>query len=179
LPGEEEPFVRAAKGRKAAKADDAVPVALPEQAESSRRFGSLRISGFSVLLGALIVGAIVILAPGLRTFIEQRQQISDLQAKVDAQKQEVASLTDERARWNDASYVRAQSRERLFYVLPGEISYLVINDVDAGAAVQTQAPISTDIQTTRVDWLQQLYVSTMVAGLGELTPDQLQGPTTG
>jgi len=172
------PFVRAAKDRRA-RAEEAVPVTIPEQTESGRRFGSLRISGFSVLLAGLIIGAIVILAPSLRTFIEQRQQINDLQAQVNAQKHEVSTLTDERARWNDASYVRAQSRERLFYVLPGEISYLVINDVAAGSATPTQAPISTDIQTTKVDWLKQLYLSTMVAGLGELTPDQLQGPTTG
>lgn len=155
-----------------------VPVALPEQSEASRRFGGLRVSGFTVLIGAVIVLAIVILAPGLRTYIEQRQQIADLTIKVAAQRDDVKTLTEEQARWSDASYVRAQSRERLFYVLPGEISYLVINDIRIDDSSGDRAPVSENIQTTPVDWLEQLYLSSVVAGLGTLTPDQLQGPET-
>lgn len=155
-----------------------VPVALPAQSEASRRFGGLRVSGFTVLIGAVIVLAIVMLAPGLRTYIEQRQQIADLTIAVAAQRDEVTTLTEEQARWSDASYVRAQSRERLFYVLPGEISYLVINDIRIADSVGDRAPVSENIQTTPVDWLEQLYLSTVVAGLGTLTPDELQGPET-
>jgi cell division protein FtsB len=138
----------------------------------------MRISGFTVLIGAVIVLAIVILAPGLRTYIEQRQQIADLTAQVAAQQENVETLSDEKARWSDASYIRAQSRERLFYVLPGEISYLVINDIDVAESGSDRAPISESIQTTEVDWLKQLYLSSMVAGLGTLTPTQLEGPDT-
>ena len=155
-----------------------IPVALPQQTEASRRFGGMRFSGFTVLIGAVLVLAIVILAPGLRTFIEQRQVIADLRAQVAEQTDNVETLSDEKARWSDASYIRAQSRARLFYVLPGEISYLVINDIDVADSSDDHTPISESIQTTEVDWLEQLYLSSMVAGLGTLTPDELEGSDT-
>ena len=37
-------------------------------------------------------------------------------------------LRDERERWNDETFIMTQARERLYYVMPGEVSYLVIDD---------------------------------------------------
>ena len=33
----------------------------------------------------------------------------------------------ERDRWQDPVYIRSQARDRLYYVLPGEVSYLVMD----------------------------------------------------
>jgi cell division protein FtsB len=150
-----------------------VPVALPESDEATGNWlRSIRFSGFSIMVLSLIVLFIVVLAPGLRIYLEQRQQLADLRAAVAAQEEEIDTLRDERARYNDPAYLKAEIRDRLFYVMPGETSYLVMDDL--GQAVpEESAPISEDIQETRVDWVQTLFGSAMIAGLSDLPPDQL------
>jgi cell division protein FtsB len=127
---------------------------------------SIRFSGFSLVMMVVLVLAVVVLAPSLRTYAEQRQQISQLSASVADQKAEVDQLTSQRERWNDRTYVTTQARERLSYVLPGDISFLVINDLPAVAPLEAEtAPVSTNIQSTTIDWLGSLFASTMTAGL--------------
>ena len=126
----------------------------------------IRFSGFSFVMMVILVLAVVILAPSLRTYAEQRQQISQLSATVADQQDEVDRLTSQRERWNDRTYVTTQARERLFYVLPGDISFLVINDLPVVAPLEADAaPVSTNIQSTKIDWLGSLFASTMTAGL--------------
>ena len=126
----------------------------------------IRFSGFSLVMMVILVLAVVILAPSLRTYAEQRQQISQLSRAVADQQNEVDRLTSQRERWNDRTYVTTQARERLFYVLPGDISFLVINDLPVVAPLEADAaPVSTNIQSTKIDWLGSLFASTMTAGL--------------
>jgi hypothetical protein len=50
--------------------------------------------------------------------------------------------------------------------MPGDISFLVINDTGAAAlGAADTAPISTDIQDTEVDWVDSVFRSVMTAGL--------------
>ncbi|TFD04712.1 septum formation initiator family protein [Cryobacterium sp. TMT1-2-2] len=119
----------------------------------------------------VLILAVVVLAPSLRTYAEQRQQISQLSAAVADQKAEVDQLTSQRERWNDRTYVTTQARERLSYVLPGDISFLVINDLPVVAPLEADtSPVSTNIQSTTIDWLGSLFASTMTAGLAPQAP---------
>jgi cell division protein FtsB len=153
-----------------------VPVALPpmETAPGSWLRG-IRLSGFTVSVLFLLVAAIVVLAPSLRVLIEQQQQISALRDAVADQEQSVEHLEQEVARWGDPAYLEAQARERLYYVYPGEISYLVIDDGQTPVAADG-LPISDEIQATEVDWLSAMLSSIVTAGLTELPPDQLNAP---
>ncbi|WP_104199397.1 septum formation initiator family protein [Cryobacterium sp. Y29] len=127
---------------------------------------SIRFSGFSLVMMVVLILAVVVLAPSLRTYAEQRQQISQLSTAVADQKAEVDQLTSQRERWNDRTYVTTQARERLSYVLPGDISFLVINDLPVVAPLEADtSPVSTNIQSTTIDWLGSLFASTMTAGL--------------
>ena len=136
---------------------------------------SIRFSGFSLVMMVVLILAVVVLAPSLRTYAEQRQQISQLSAAVADQKAEVDQLTSQRERWNDRTYVTTQARERLSYVLPGDISFLVINDLPVIAPLEVDtSPVSTNIQSTTIDWLGSLFASTMTAGLAP----QAAVPTT-
>jgi len=125
----------------------------------------LHVSGFWVLMLALLVLAVVILSPTLHLYLAQRHQIDDLQASVAEQKKQVAQDRADLARWSDPGYVRSQVRDRLYYVLPGETSYLVIDDRTAAQKVQDEAPVSTKVQKTESDWLGSLLVSTVSAGV--------------
>lgn len=125
--------------------------------------GNIRLSGFSVLIIALTVMGVLILAPNLRILVEQRQQIAALQATQNQQKQELTQLEAQRARWDDPAYVRAQARDRLYFVMPGEVSYLVLND--ANVEDIKRESISTSVQNTSSDWVAGLLGSFLVAGL--------------
>jgi cell division protein FtsB len=151
-----------------------VPVALVTgTTKAGVWLGSIRLSGFSLLIMALTLLGVLILAPQFQILIEQRQEISDLQAQAKAQQEDLEQLEKDRARWDDPAYVRAQARDRLYYVMPGEISYLVFDDgAQIDAIKREQATAS--LQNTNTDWVSGLLKSFLIAGLGTPTPDQVQ-----
>jgi cell division protein FtsB len=100
-----------------------VPVSLPAMESAAGGWlRGMRFSGFSLLMLVIIVLFVVVLAPNLRTLIQQQQQISSLQRSVDKQKADVGTLKSDVARWNDPAYIESQARGRLLYVYPGEYS---------------------------------------------------------
>lgn len=131
-----------------------------------------RPSGSALAVLALLVAALVVLAPSLKIYFEQRQQIARLEAEVADAQSQVDELGEEIARWEDPAYIEAQARDRLYYVFPGDYSYLVVGD-DGAPEPTDELPISDEIQTTRVDWLRGLLGSVFEAGLTEQTPEQL------
>lgn len=155
------------------------PVALPSDAPAATPwFRSLQISGFTVAVFVLIVAALVILAPSLRLLVEQQQEIAALEQRVIDQQAVVDELQTEIDRWQDPAYIEAQARDRLLYVYPGDISYLVIDD---GLTSESSdgTPVSDEIQTTRIDWTRALLSSIVTAGLTDLPADQLPAPEFG
>ncbi len=153
-----------------------VPVALPADARPVEWLRNFRMSGFALSMLALVVAALLLLAAPLKTLIEQRQQIAQLQASLDAAQQSVDDLNAQVDRWSDPAYIQAQARERLYYVMPGDITYLIVGDV--GTSGQDGLPISDEIQTTQTDWIGGLLGSVYNAGLTDATPDQLDSPDT-
>jgi cell division protein FtsB len=150
-------------------------VTLPEETAPEHWLRNIRFSGFTVLMLGLLVLAVIVLAPNLRILIEQQQQIAQLKQGVAEAQQSVDDLTKDVARWSDPAYIESQARERLYYVFPGDISYLVIGD---GSQVTTSdgQPISSSIQTTKVDWVHTLLSSIYTAGLTDAPPSQLVAP---
>jgi len=135
---------------------------------------SFRLSGFALTVLLLLVAALVVLAPRFKTLVEQRQQIAQLEQEVGQAQDQLDDLDDEVARWTDPAYVESQARDRLYYVYPGDISYLVIGDGGTQEPAD-ELPISDTIQATRVDWMSALLSSIYTAGLTEATPAQLDG----
>jgi cell division protein FtsB len=152
-----------------------VPVRLPEQSARAGWLRSIRLSGFTIATLTVLVLTVVVLAPSLRIFVQQQQQLAQLRADVQAQKDGVKNLESQRARWDDPSYIEAQARERLNYFYPGEYSYLVIDD---GKTVSTSdgQPISAQVQTTQVDWVRMLLSSVFTAGLTDDKPGEIVAP---
>jgi cell division protein FtsB len=152
-----------------------VAVRLPEESAPEHWLRTIRLSGFTVLMLGLLILAVIVLAPNLRIFIEQRQQIAALEQQVAETGQSVDDLNEDVARWSDPAYIEAQARERLFYVYPGDISYLVVGDADT-LTTTDGLPISNEIQTTQVDWVRALVSSIYTAGLTDALPSELVAP---
>jgi hypothetical protein len=127
----------------------------------------------------MIVVGVVTVAPNVQTFFSYRQQIADMQAQVDAEKKQLADMIVERKRWDDPVYVRSQARQRLYYVLPGEVSYLVmdagsVNTSDKSGTVgamladrRNTSVISSSIRTTSENWVDDIVGSVIRAGIEE------------
>jgi len=155
-----------------------VAVRLPAEAPLGKWLRSIRLSGFAIIALGLIIACVVVLAPSLRVYLEQRQQIALLQNSVANAKKSLGDLTAEKARWNDPNYIEAQARSRLNYVFPGEYSYLVINDKKLAATADGQ-PISASLQVTQVDWVKSMLSSVFTAGLTDEPTKNLVTPVIG
>jgi cell division protein FtsB len=86
----------------------------------------------TVLIVVFVALALAYTYP-LRVYLAQESQIAQLEADQAAQRQLIAEKSEELQKWKDPEYLRAQAREKLFYVRPGETPLLVLND-PAGAA---------------------------------------------
>ena len=152
-----------------------IPVALPEEARPAAWLRNFRLSWFTLSILGLIVAALLVLAAPLKELVLQRQQIAELQASIDQAQQDVDDLNAQVARWSDPAYIQAQARERLYYILPGDISYLIVGQPQQQSG-QGDLPISDEIQTTQVDWVRALLSTVYEAGLTDADPDQLASP---
>jgi cell division protein FtsB len=154
-----------------------VPVTLPQMESAPEHWlRNIRVSGFTFLMLGLVILAVIVLAPSLRLVIDQQRQVAALDAAVEAQRNDVDALDSNVARWSDPAYIEAQARDRLVYVFPGDSTYLVIDD-DSVAATDDGAPISTEIQTTEVDWMAAMVSSLYTAGLSDASAEVLENPT--
>ncbi|GAA2006428.1 FtsB family cell division protein [Microbacterium ulmi] len=129
--------------------------------------GGIRLSGFMVIMLGLVVLAAFVLVPTIGTYVSQRQEIAALEHAVEVSSAEVAALEAQRERWQDPAYITTQARERLYYVRPGEVPYLVVDDLPASEVPQEQAPVSDEVERTRTDWMSQLVRSVAAAGLAQ------------
>ncbi len=129
--------------------------------------GGIRFSGFTAIMLGLVVLAAFVLVPSVGTFIDQRQQIAALEESIQVGHERITQLEAERDRWADPAFITSQARERLYYVTPGEVVYLVDNDVPADAVPPEQEAVSEDVVTTQTDWMSQLVRSVASAGLAK------------
>ena len=137
--------------------------------------GGIRLSGFMVIMLGLVVLAAFVLVPTIGSYVDQRQQIAALEEAVVVSRAEVAELEARRDRWADPAYITTQARERLYYVRPGEVVYLVDNDLPVELIPQEQELVSDEVEQTRTDWMAQLVRSVTSAGLAQT----VKTPTVG
>ncbi|KPN19043.1 hypothetical protein AO716_07210 [Arthrobacter sp. Edens01] len=103
-------------------------------------------SGRLLALGIVMVVITVLLAPSVRTFLQQRSEIAALEAEIAEEQKTGQELEQTLDRWEDPAYIKAQARERIFLVMPGETRYLVkgengVNDVEEEAAADGPADL--------------------------------------
>ncbi|UQU64013.1 septum formation initiator family protein [Couchioplanes caeruleus] len=95
----------------------------------------------TVLIVVLVALALAYTYP-VRVYLAQESQIAQMQADQARQQDDIKGLEEEVEKWKDPEYVRIQARDRLFYVRPGEVPLLVLND-PAGAARDAGRPVAS------------------------------------
>ncbi|WP_295823428.1 septum formation initiator family protein [uncultured Microbacterium sp.] len=148
------------------------PAAEERRVDVREWLGRVRLSGFVVIMLGLVVLGTFVLVPTVGTYMDQRQQIQALRSAVQLSQSEVSDLQTQRDRWSDPAYIRTQARERLGYTFPGEVVYLIDNDLPASATPQEQDEVSGDVGQTRTDWMAQLVRSVTSSGAAQVAvPD--------
>ncbi len=161
------------RGAKAPKVSNRVS----SMGEDTRNWISSNMDARSATILVMIVIGVLTIAPTVQNIFSYRQQISDMDQQVKSAKAAVAQMQVERQRWDDPVYVRSQARQRLYYVMPGEVSYLVmdansVNTSDTTGTVgemlsdkRNTSVISSSIRTTADNWVDDIVGSVIRAGI--------------
>lgn len=99
--------------------------AIVESAEqrSEQRFG-LSARRAAILAAVICVLTLTIAGP-VRTYFAQRTEMKQLAASEAALRRQIAELEQQKVKLGDPAYIAAQARERLGFVMPGEVPYQV------------------------------------------------------
>jgi cell division protein FtsB len=124
-----------------------------------------RLTGRAAVLVLVLAVLTVSYASSLRAYLQQRSHINDLKASIAQREGAIDDLEDEKARWEDPAYVEKQARERLGYVMPGEKTYLVLdeNGQPLEPASELQDP-ATVLASTPTPWWSDGWASVELAG---------------
>ncbi|UGT64351.1 FtsB family cell division protein [Nocardia asteroides] len=82
-------------------------------------------TGRAVILAMVVFGLGLTLAVPMRTYFSQRAEAAQLAEDRQLLEADVAELRDRRVQQQDPAYIRAEARDRLRLVLPGETPYIV------------------------------------------------------
>ncbi|MDN5687172.1 MAG: septum formation initiator family protein [Brachybacterium sp.] len=127
----------------------------------------------TLALVALVVIALAALVPTINSYVAQRQQLSELQTQVEKQEQDVQTLREQVARWEDPAFVAARARERLLFAMPGETQYR-LTDTSGQDVPLTEAEQAAE-KAQEGEWFSTLWKS--VEGAGRLTPEDIPDET--
>lgn len=79
-----------------------------------------------LLIVLLVLG--VSYASSLQAYMDQRATIEATKAEIAASERAIDELEREKRRWQDEAFVKAQARQHLGYLMPGETGYQVLDE---------------------------------------------------
>jgi len=110
-----------------------------------------------ILAGVFIM---LTLAVPLRALIKERRDIKNLEQQVVSQQVKIDDLSNRRARLADPAYLQALARERLNYVFPGEIGFVVLDEETNTAITGVPGALVPNDDSA---WYTKLWSSTKLA----------------
>ncbi|MBB2991045.1 cell division protein FtsB [Mycolicibacterium iranicum] len=123
------------------------------EAAAEQRFGSA--ARRAAILAAVICVLTLTIAGPVRTYFGQRTEMKQLQASEAQLREQISELEEQKAKLADPVFIAAQARERLGFVMPGEIPYQV--QLPPGAT-QPGAPVDDPTESKSTDpWYTALW----------------------
>ena len=135
------------------KAPAAVPEA--ETPDELRPVPAKAFSGRLLVLAMVMVAITVLLAPSVRTYLQQRSDIAGIQAVIAEAEAKQAELEVQLGRWEDPAYIKQQARDRIFLVMPGEKRYLVKGE----NGVEQAEELAAEEEPEDLQWVDSLWDS--------------------
>lgn len=161
-------------------------------AESADQQSEQRL-GFTARRAAILAAVICVLtltiAGPVRTYFEQRTEMKQQAALETLLREQIAELEEQKAKLADPAFIAAQARERLGFVMPGDVPYRVQlppgaipeeRPDDAAVPLQNNDPWYTSLWKTIADEPHGPPEPTPQPGLpatpGEVPPPPPEGP---
>jgi len=115
----------------------------------------------------LVIGVLVVsYASSLKAYLQQRHDIDTLTSQIAQREKAIASLQDQKNRWNDPAYLEQQAREKFGYVMPGQTAYVALdakgNPIKPSGKLS--APDSVGKPQTPTAWWSTVWGSDLIAG---------------
>ncbi|MFC9998811.1 septum formation initiator family protein [Nocardia sp. NPDC127526] len=129
-------------------------------------------TGRAVLLAAVLCGLALTLAVPLRTYFSQRAEAAELAAQREQLEADVNRLRDRRAQQQDPAYIKAEARDRLRLVMPGETPYIV----QVPGIEQPAVPAMTTHAKAPDPWYTELWQSIASPQPATTEPDNPAAP---
>lgn len=98
-------------------------IAAAAEQQSEQRFGSA--ARRAAILAAVVCVLTLTIAGPVRTYFGQRTEMKQLEATEEQLRAQIAELEEQKVKLADPVFIAAQARERLGFVMPGEIPYQV------------------------------------------------------
>jgi cell division protein FtsB len=124
-----------------------------------------RLTSRAAVLVLVVAVLMVSYASSMKAFLQQRAHINDLKVQIADREASIDALEAEKERWSDPAYVEQQARARLGYVMPGEKTYLVLDE--NGQALRPQSDLDDPgevLSTTPTAWWSDAWASVELAG---------------
>lgn len=147
------------RSRPAARVDaPATPVVTETQdaAPPVRQNRGMGITRRALIMMAVLAFLLLSYAGSLRIYLDTERQNAENAQVIQRSQQRIDDLNAQLRRWDDPDFVRAQARERLGWVMPGETGYRVIGP--------DGRPVGTRIESTPTNaapppraWYQRLW----------------------
>jgi cell division protein FtsB len=134
-----------------------------------------RLTGRAAILVLVVAVLTVSYASSMRAYLQQRAHINDLKEQIAAREASIDDLEREKQRWHDPAFVEAQARDRFGYVMPGETSYVVLDENGRPLEGDQTLPDAADVlEQTPTPWYHDAWDSVLLAG----NPPKDQAPAT-
>ncbi len=105
-------------------------IAATAEQQSEQRFGSA--ARRAAILAAVVCVVTLTIAGPVRTYFAQRTEMKQLKATEEQLRAQIAELEQQKVKLADPVFVAAQARERLGFVMPGEVPYQVQLPANSG-----------------------------------------------
>jgi cell division protein FtsB len=144
-------------------------VGLDDAPKTRRRLPALP-TRFALTRRALAVFSVLVIltlsyANSLRIYLEQQRDLGEAQQQIAQRTAQISQLQDELNRWNDPAFVKAQARDRLGWLLPGEKGFKVIGPdgkpLGTGVVLNSQTELPPGEHTQM--WFDRLWGSVETA----------------
>jgi cell division protein FtsB len=117
------------------------------------------VTGRAILLGTLVVLLLVLLASPLNRYFASRSALNSQAQQLQTDRRQLGVLKKQIARWSDPGYIERQARTRLQYAMPGDTTYIVVDNGKGRGNEITRTSTPPHSSSGSVAWNTKLWDS--------------------
>ena len=123
-----------------------------------------------IFLVLALLAVLFSVALPFRSLVQQRRDINSLNQDIAQNKSAIDALKNQKARLRDPAYVEALARDRLNYVFPGEVGFVVLDEETSTQVTEVPGALVPNDDSA---WYSKLWASAQLADQPQKKNDPL------